>query len=73
MPEWNKESEYPLWSPATKFPLDYMKVGNLNGNSAKLLEMKKDLYSRNTQFWIQLRETYGLRVWKNENKTKDEL
>jgi len=50
-----------------------MKIGNSNGNSDELLEMKKDIYSRNTQFWINLREAYGLRVWKNENKSNDEL
>ncbi|KAL7015755.1 hypothetical protein ACKWTF_016653 [Chironomus riparius] len=69
----SKETELPSWSPATKFPLDYMRIGNENGNSDKLLEMKKDLFAKNTQFWINLREKYGLKVWKNENKNKDEL
>ena len=52
-----------------------MRIGNKNGNSDKLLEMEKDLFSENAQFWINLREKYGLRLWKNanENKIKSEL
>ena len=50
-----------------------MRIGNENGNSEKLLEMKKDLFTKNTKFWINLLKKYGLRVWKNENKNKDEL
>lgn len=72
-PEWSKESRFPYWTPATKFPLDYMRIGNENGNSDKLLEMKKDLYAKAAEFWIKLREKYGLRVWKNEKKSRDEL
>ena len=68
-----QKTELPSWSPASKFPLDYMRIGNENGNSEKLLEMKKDLFTKNTKFWINLRKKYGLRVWKNENKNKDEL
>ncbi|KAL7019624.1 hypothetical protein ACKWTF_011182 [Chironomus riparius] len=66
-PDLSKKTDLSSWSPATKFPLDYMRIGNENGNSDKLLEMKKDLFAKNTQFWIKLREKYGLRLWKNKD------
>ncbi|CAG9809984.1 unnamed protein product [Chironomus riparius] len=72
-PEWSKKSKLPYWTPASKFPLDYMQIGNENGKSDKLLEMKKDLYTEHAEFWIKLREKYGLRAWKNEKKGRDEL
>ena len=52
-PEWSKESRFPYWTPATKFPLDYMRIGNENGNSDKLLEMKKDLYTESAEFYLK--------------------
>lgn len=64
----------PTWSSATKLPIDYMRIGNENGNSDKLLEMKSGLFEENSKFWIELREKYGLKVWKSENKnSKNEL
>lgn len=72
-PEWNKDSKVPFWSPASKFPLDYMQIGNENGNSDKLLAMKKDLYSESAEFWIKLRQKYGLKRWLTSDKSKDEL
>lgn len=51
-----------------------MRIGNENGKSKNLLEMKKGLFEKNSKFWIELREKYGLRVWKSGNKNyKNEL
>jgi hypothetical protein len=51
-----------------------MQIGNENGNSDKLLQMKKGLYEERTAFWKRLRDEYGLREWKtDDDKPKDEL
>jgi carboxylesterase type B len=76
-PEWSSESKFPFWTPATKFPLDYMQIGNENGKSKELFQMKKDLYPERLKFWSDLKEQYNLKVWKTESKpkidSKDEL
>jgi len=54
-PEWSTESEFPFWTPARKFPLDYMTIGNQNGNSDKLLSMEKDLFPKRFELWRKLR------------------
>lgn len=53
-PEWSTASEFPLWVPARKFPLDYM----VNGNSKSLLSMEKDLYPDRFEFWMNLRKKF---------------
>lgn len=55
-PEWSTLSEFPLWSPARKFPLDYLVIGNKNGNSEKLLSMEKDLFAERFAFWQKLKK-----------------
>ncbi|KAG5668733.1 hypothetical protein PVAND_016660 [Polypedilum vanderplanki] len=72
-PEWTKDSEFPFWTPASKFPLDYMQIGNENGLSKKLLQMKKNLYPERVRFWTELREKFALHNWKLETTEKDEL
>lgn len=71
-PEWSTASEFPLWTPARKFPLDYMMIGNQNGNSEKLLSMEKDLFPDRFAFWMKLREKFP--KWMNDDfkeKRKD--
>lgn len=76
-PEWSTASEYPLWLPARKFPLDYMMIGNNNGNSEKLLSMEKDLFPDRFEFWMKLRKSFPKLMsdnFKNEpDDIKDEL
>lgn len=43
-----------------------MVLGNENGESKKLFQMKKDLYPKRAEFWMKLKEKYGLRTWKTE-------
>ncbi|KAG5667007.1 hypothetical protein PVAND_015010 [Polypedilum vanderplanki] len=72
-PNYSEESKFPIWKPATKFPLDFMKIGNENGASEILLEMKKDLYPERANFWIELRKKYGLHLWAFDLNGRDEL
>lgn len=67
-PEWSSESKFPFWTPATKFPLDFMQIGNENGKSQELFRMKQDLYRERLKFWSDLRENYNLKMWKPEVK-----
>lgn len=56
-----------------------MQIGNENGESKKLFQMKKDLLPKRGEFWMKLREEYNLRTWKIdsmgkvEKEEKDEL
>ena len=53
-----------------------MLIGNENGESKKIFEMKKDLYPKRAEFWMNLRAKYGLKTWKtevDEQVSKDEL
>lgn len=53
-----------------------MLIGNENGESKKIFQMKKDLYSERAEFWMKLKEKYNLRTWKTEDVekiSKDEL
>lgn len=72
-PDWSKESKIPFWTPATKFPLDYMIIGNENGNSKDIFKMKRDLYPERAKFWLELKEKYNLKIWKTDSKPKDDL
>jgi hypothetical protein len=69
-PEWSTSSEFPFWPPARNFPLDYMVIGNKNGESEKLLSMEKDLLPERYAFWKKLRKDAP--KWGVGNK-KDEL
>lgn len=70
-PEWSSESKTPFWTPASKFPLDYMMIGNENGQSKELFKMKKDLFPERAKFWMDLKEKYNLKVWKTDSKPKE--
>lgn len=72
-PEWTSESKIPFWTPASKFPLDYMVIGNENGKSKELFKIKKDLYPERAKFWMDLKEKYNLKVWKTDSKPKEDL
>ena len=47
------------WKTAKQFPLDYMRIGNVNGQSSStsLLSMERDLYPERTEFWRNLAQT----------------
>lgn len=70
-PEWSTASEFPLWTPARKFPLDHLVIGNKNGNSKKLLSMERGLYTERDELWRKLREDDPFK-WTASN-FKDEL
>lgn len=40
-----------------------MKIGNENGKSNNLMEMKEDLFAERMAFWMQLYKKYGLISW----------
>lgn len=50
-----ESSHFEQWTPATKFPLNYLRIGNENGESKNLLSMENDLYSERAEFWWNLR------------------
>lgn len=76
-PEWTKDSDYPYWISSRKFPLDYMSIGNLNGNRKELFSMEKGLFDERQNFWRVLRSEHPkLTEWtfKEEKKYEnDEL
>lgn len=76
-PEWTKNSEYPYWISSRKFPLDYMSIGNLNGNRKELFSMEKGLFDERHVFWKDLRSKYPkLTEWtfqEEKEKQNDEL
>lgn len=57
-PDWTKNSDYPYWSSARTFPLDYMLMGNSNGNRKNLFTMEKGLFDDRYQFWEDLRAEF---------------
>jgi hypothetical protein len=65
-PEWSTASEFPFWTPAKKFPLDHMVIGNRNGESEGLLGMERGLFEERYEFWKQLRK-------ENPNWSMDKL
>lgn len=53
----------PQWPIATTLPFDYMQIGNENGNSDKLFEVKNNLFEARAEFWMNLRQKYQLNRW----------
>ncbi|CRK89381.1 CLUMA_CG003135, isoform A [Clunio marinus] len=73
-PEWSTASEFPLWSPVRKFPLDYLSIGNKNGNSEKLLSMERGLWDERAEFWQKIRrENPKFNIWDIDENIKDEF
>lgn len=50
-----------------------MQIGNENGNSDKLLSMKKGLFEERAGGWKGFKEKFNLSKWKTETLPKDEL
>lgn len=69
-PEWSTISEFPLWVPARQLPLDYLVIGNQNGNSETLLLMQKGLMHDRFEFWQEIRKDSP--KWSTEG-FRDEL
>ncbi|KAG5676471.1 hypothetical protein PVAND_006303 [Polypedilum vanderplanki] len=53
-----------FWKSAKNFPLDYMRIGNENGKSRRLLEMKNGLLTERVEFWRRLKSNYPIIQWK---------
>lgn len=47
-------ASFPFWNSATSFPLDYMLIGNSNGNRNELFTMEKGLLEERRKFWEDL-------------------
>ena len=67
-------SEFISWKTAKEFPLNYMRIGNKNGEVKEgndLMSMEKDLYPERTEFWrVMAEKTHYPKIM---NKRKDEL
>jgi formate dehydrogenase maturation protein FdhE len=67
------------WKSTKAFPLDYMKIGNTNGQKPEtLIEMQKDLYAERADFWSELKahypvEKYLEQIDVDKNEIKQEL
>jgi hypothetical protein len=62
-----------LWSPARKFPLDHIVIGNRNGESEKLLGMEKGLFEERHEFWKKLRKENPKWSMEKFKEFRDEL
>lgn len=70
-----KNDKFPYWSSANSFPLDYMLIGNSNGNRKELFTMEKGLLEKRRRFWEDLVAEFQVfkDVWliKTESKLNE--
>jgi carboxylesterase type B len=50
-----EEVEGQKWQPTSKFPLDYMRIGDEQKGTEKLLSMESDLLAARANFWSELK------------------
>ena len=63
----------PQWPTATRTSLKYLQIGNENGNSQSLFQLKENFLTERSDFWIKLREEFKLNSWQKGNAIKKEL
>lgn len=51
-----------LWTPATRFPLDYLRIGNKDDHDAPLIAMESGLMEERAMFWRKLQAHAAARV-----------
>lgn len=66
-------SDLKKWLPTDGFPLDFMQIGNENGNSKDLLTMKNDLYPERAEFWENIKAHYPAEKSDHQPLVKGEL
>uniref|UniRef100_A0A182QQQ3 Carboxylic ester hydrolase n=1 Tax=Anopheles farauti TaxID=69004 RepID=A0A182QQQ3_9DIPT len=65
----------PVWPPADRFPLRYLRIGSLNSAQESLVALETGLFEERTAFWRQLRAHHPPGVTAEERKlqSRDEL
>jgi hypothetical protein len=57
-------SPVPTWPSVNSLPFDYLQIGNENGKSTRLFQIKNGLFTERGNFWMDLRANYSLNRWK---------
>lgn len=65
-----EEVEGQTWRPTSKFPLEYMRIGNEMKGTKQLLSMESDLLSARAKFWSELRAHYPASKASDSNDLK---
>lgn len=63
----------PQWPSASGTSMKYLQIGNENGNSQSLFQLKENFLTERSEFWIKLREDFELNSWQKGNAFKKEL
>jgi hypothetical protein len=63
----------PQWPPASGTSMKYLQIGNENGNSQSLFQLKENFLTERSEFWMNLREEFELSSWQKGNAFKKEF
>jgi hypothetical protein len=58
----------PQWPTASSISsFKYMMIGNENGNSESLFQLKENYFIERSEFWMNLRDRFKLNSWETGN------
>lgn len=63
----------PQWPSASKNSMKYLQIGNENGISQSLFQLKENFLTERSDFWIKLREDFKLNSWQKGKAPKKEI
>lgn len=63
----------PQWPAASKTSMKYLQIGNENGISQSLFQLKENFLTERSDFWMNLREEFKLNSWQKGKAIKKEL
>ncbi|XP_070491172.1 juvenile hormone esterase-like isoform X2 [Chironomus tepperi] len=56
----------PQWPAASGTSMKYLQIGNENGNSQSLFQLKENFLTERADFWMNLREDHKLNSWQKD-------